>query len=166
MWRSTFAHLWLQFLASRDLSWFPPLEKIEDMKGGPRLLIKKSEKEDHPPSSPKYLGEFGELERVGKPGLQDVINNKKAFDYLQAALGNTYKLDTQVGTSVKLLCMALSFQLSAIIKAWPGLLRWQTGQPANFGEPIELYLYVYIYICIWSPPLEPTSQMWYIYINV
>ena len=79
---------------------------------------------------------------VGNPGLQDVINNKKAFDYLQAALGNTYKLDTQVGTSVKLLCMALSFQLSAIIKAWPGLL-WQTGQPPLVGNLLNCIIYIY-----------------------
>ena len=84
---------------------------------------------------------------VGNPGLQDVINNKKAFDYLQAALGNTYKLDTQVGTSVKLLCMALSFQLGAIIKAWPGLL-WQTGQPPLVGNLLNC-IYTYIMIPIY-----------------
>ena len=50
----------------------------------------------------------------------------QAFDYLQAALGNTYELDTQVATSVKLLCMALSFQLGQVISAY------KDSDPCNY----------------------------------
>eukprot|EP00438_Fugacium_kawagutii_P023857 Skav233771 [mRNA] locus=scaffold780:70370:70837:- [translate_table: standard] len=50
--------------------------------------------------------------------LQDALNNKDAFDYLTAALGNTYRLDTQVGTSVKLLCQAMSLQLGMVISGY------------------------------------------------
>eukprot|EP00434_Breviolum_minutum_P004090 symbB.v1.2.003603.t1/scaffold202.1/size271277/14 len=50
--------------------------------------------------------------------LQDAINNKNAYDYLTAALGNTYTLDTQVSTSVKLLCQTMSLLLGQVISQY------------------------------------------------
>ena len=50
--------------------------------------------------------------------LQDAINNKNAYDYLTAALGNTYALDTQVSSAVKLLCQTMSLLLGQVISQY------------------------------------------------